>query len=200
MSGGITRGAADPFGVLLIALASLSYAVATAIAKRSTVGLDPIGLATTQLSLAGLMLLPVALTGPRPTDVSAPSLLAVTALGVLGSGLAYLLFYSLLSRVSSTQVSAVAYLLPVWGPAACPVSYTDAGSEGFRDTPALARHAGQRAETPWPFARQAQRQPVRPRETLPGGEEGGIVSQFPGSRLAVIPPAAPLCLNASLDR
>lgn len=114
-SGGITRGAADPFGVLLIALASLSYAVATAIAKRSTVGPDPIGLATTQLSLAGLMLLPVALTGPRPTDVSAPSLLAVTALGVLGSGLVYLLFYSLLSRVSSTQVSPVAYLLPVWG-------------------------------------------------------------------------------------
>ncbi len=37
-----------------------------------------------------------------------------------------------------------------------------------------ARHAGGRAETLRKVARQAQRQPVRSRRALPGGEEGGL--------------------------
>jgi drug/metabolite transporter (DMT)-like permease len=102
-------------GILLIALASLSYAVATVVAKGKLVGLDPIGLATTQLSLAGIMVLPVALLGPKPVAIQPASLAAAIALGVLGSGLAYLLFYSLLDRVSSTQVVSVTYFGPVWG-------------------------------------------------------------------------------------
>ena len=32
-----------------------------------------------------------------------------------GSGLAYLLYYDLLTRVSPTHVTAVTYLLPIWG-------------------------------------------------------------------------------------
>lgn len=115
LTGGFGRGPASLFGVGLIALASLSYAVATALAKRFLGGLDPIGLATTQVSLAGAMLLPLALLSPLPTAVSAAPLLAVIVLGVVGSGVAYLLYYGLLARVSSTQVSAVTYLLPLWG-------------------------------------------------------------------------------------
>jgi uncharacterized membrane protein len=45
------------WGILFIAIASASYGVATVIAKAKLAGLDPIGLATTQLSLAGLMVL-----------------------------------------------------------------------------------------------------------------------------------------------
>jgi drug/metabolite transporter (DMT)-like permease len=36
-------------------------------------------------------------------------------LGFAGSGIAYLLYYSLLANISATQVTAVTYLLPVWG-------------------------------------------------------------------------------------
>ncbi|HWZ13243.1 MAG TPA: DMT family transporter [Acidobacteriaceae bacterium] len=108
-SGGFSRG------IVLIALASLSYAVATVIAKAKLKGFDPIGLATTQLSLAGLMVLPVALFGPHPASVPVSSALAVIVLGVAGSGLAYLLYYRLLARVSSTHVASVTYLLPIWG-------------------------------------------------------------------------------------
>jgi drug/metabolite transporter (DMT)-like permease len=102
-------------GVLFIAMASAGYAIATTIAKAKLAGLDPIGLATTQLSLAGLMIVPIALLGPLPVHVQTSSILAGIALGVAGSGLAYLLYYSLLDRISSTRVVSVTYLLPIWG-------------------------------------------------------------------------------------
>jgi drug/metabolite transporter (DMT)-like permease len=40
---------------------------------------------------------------------------AVTWLGLLGSGLAYLLFFRILGRWGATRTSMVAYLLPVYG-------------------------------------------------------------------------------------
>jgi drug/metabolite transporter (DMT)-like permease len=102
-------------GVLYIVLASLGYAIATVIAKSHLKGLDPIGLATTQLSLAWLMILPVATFGPHPGRIAPSSIAAASLLGVAGSGLAYLLYYDLLSRIPSTHVTAVTYLLPIWG-------------------------------------------------------------------------------------
>ena len=109
VSGGLLRG------VIVIALASLGYAVATVMAKAKLQGLDPIGLATTQLSLAGLMILPIALAGPHPAALRVAPILAIAVLGFAGSGFAYLLYYRLLSQVSATHVAAVTYLLPIWG-------------------------------------------------------------------------------------
>ncbi len=102
-------------GVAFIALASLGYAIATIIAKTKLQGLDPIGLATTQLSLAWLMLLPVAVFGSHPAVIHLSSVFAIILLGVAGSGIAYLLYYDLLTRIPSTHVVAVTYLLPIWG-------------------------------------------------------------------------------------
>jgi drug/metabolite transporter (DMT)-like permease len=103
------------WGVFVIAVGALGYAIATVIAKTKLRGLDPIGLATTQLTLAALMLLPVAFLGPHPLRIHLPSVLAVLMLGFAGSGIAYLLYYNLLAHISATQVAAVAYLLPLWG-------------------------------------------------------------------------------------
>lgn len=102
-------------GAVVIAVGALGYAVATVIAKAKLQGLDPIGLATTQLSLSALMLTPVALLGPHPAQIPLSSVLAVLVLGLAGSGIAYLLYYNLLAHVSATQVTAVTYLLPLWG-------------------------------------------------------------------------------------
>lgn len=110
----VTRGQFF-LGVAFIAIASLGYAIATVIAKARLKGLDPIGLATTQLSLAWLMILPVAIFGTHPTAIQPSSVAASVLLGLAGSGLAYLLYYDLLSRISSTHVTAVTYLLPIWG-------------------------------------------------------------------------------------
>lgn len=103
------------WGVFVIALGALGYAIATVIAKTKLRGLDPIGLATTQLSLAALMLMPIAFLGPHPSHIHLPSVLAILVLGFAGSGIAYLLYYNLLVHISATQVIAVTYLLPLWG-------------------------------------------------------------------------------------
>ncbi|MGA9668001.1 MAG: DMT family transporter [Terracidiphilus sp.] len=103
------------FGVILIAIASFSYGAGAVAAKRWLQGVEPVVIATFQLSLAGLSLLPLALFGPHPTVLHWKSVAAVTLLGVLGSGLAYLIFFRLLATISPTRTVAVTYLLPIWG-------------------------------------------------------------------------------------
>jgi drug/metabolite transporter (DMT)-like permease len=102
-------------GAALVVCATLAYGIAIVAAKTKLRGLDPIGLATTQLTLASLMLLPAAITGTHPAAVSAASLIAIAILGLAGSGLAYLLYYNLLAHTSATHVAAVSYLTPIWG-------------------------------------------------------------------------------------
>lgn len=102
-------------GVALIAAASLSYGLGAVLAKRWLQSLQPVVIATFQLTLAGVLLLPLAAFGPHPTVVHWRAVAAVVVLGILGSGLAYLLFFRLLAAISSTRAVAVTYLLPIWG-------------------------------------------------------------------------------------
>lgn len=116
-SGGwVTPGATDMRGgVILIALASVSYAAATLVAKTTLQGQDPMGLATSQLTLSTLMLLPIALAGAHPASLRAGPVAAIAVLGFAGSGIAYLLYYRLLQEISATQLTGVTYLMPLWG-------------------------------------------------------------------------------------
>jgi drug/metabolite transporter (DMT)-like permease len=61
------------------------------------------------------MLVPLALSGERPSDMQMASVSAIAVLGFAGSGIAYLLYYRLLEHVTPTQVAAVTYVLPIWG-------------------------------------------------------------------------------------
>ena len=117
-STGIAAGAGSSgylFGVALISTASLSYGAGAVAARRWLHGVEPVVIATFQLTLAGLLLLPLAVLGPHPAAVHWRSMAAVTVLGVLGSGFAYLLFFRLLAAISSTRTVAVTYVLPIWG-------------------------------------------------------------------------------------
>jgi drug/metabolite transporter (DMT)-like permease len=115
VTSGHEKGEVHWLGIVLVALASVSYAIATAMAKTHLKGFDPLGLATAQLTLAVLLMLPVAALGPRPAGITLQSVLAVGVLGVFGTGIAYLLYYGMLARISAIQVQAVTYVLPVWG-------------------------------------------------------------------------------------
>ena len=102
-------------GVLLIVTGALGYAIATVIAKSRLQGVDPLSIAASQLGLAALMVAPLALATGRPQNLHIAQWLAIAALGFLGSGLAYLLYFHLLTTISATHVVAVTYLLPIWG-------------------------------------------------------------------------------------
>jgi drug/metabolite transporter (DMT)-like permease len=104
-------------GCLAVIVASASYASATVYVKKNLTGLtDPIATGAGQLIMAFVWLLPLTLlTGATANLSSLPieSILAVTVLGVMGTGLAYVIYYLLIQRAKASQLSLVTYLLPV---------------------------------------------------------------------------------------
>ena len=102
-------------GELAILASAILYAVGAVYARRELRGVPPLQVATGQLGAALLLTLPVLLVaGDLPATMpSLRALLAVGALGLFGSGLAYVLFYELLEQVGATRTVIVTYLLPV---------------------------------------------------------------------------------------
>lgn len=108
-------------GELAIIAASACYAIGALFARRWLKGSRPVPLATGQMLLGFLMILPlIFLPANRPAVVpSTVALGSVAALGFFGSGLAYVLYYRLISTVGATRTLIVTYIIPVmallWG-------------------------------------------------------------------------------------
>lgn len=106
---------------LMLIGSSLSYACGNVYARRSVRGLAPMIPALFQVGFAAAITVPLALLVDRPWAGPAPApaaLLAVAWLGLLGSGLAYLCYFTILRHWGSMRTSMTSYLLPVVGLAA----------------------------------------------------------------------------------
>ena len=102
-------------GELAILGAAILYAIGAVFARRYLRGLPPLQIATGQLGSALLVTVPIfVLSGAMPTQMpSIRAVLGIVALGLFGSGLAYVLFYELLAQVGATRTVIVTYLLPI---------------------------------------------------------------------------------------
>src|SRR4051794_27167260 len=108
----------DMTGELMLLGSSLSYAIGNVYAKRNVRGLAPRIPALFQVFLAMLVIVPIALIVDRPFQTVHPApeaLLAIAWLGILGSGFAYICYFTILANWGATRTSMVAYLLPVVG-------------------------------------------------------------------------------------
>lgn len=108
---------ANLLGELAVVLAAASYALAAVYGRRQLRGHAPLVSSFGQLATGGLMMLPMALVIDHrawhvPSVAATGSLLS---LALLGTALAYILYYWLLEHVGATQVSLVTYILPVTG-------------------------------------------------------------------------------------
>jgi drug/metabolite transporter (DMT)-like permease len=93
-------------------VASLGYAVGALWLKRQFKDVKPIGLVTATMSASALMTLPVAaLTAPDAVPGLGP-VAAVAALGILGTGISFVLFYDLIATIGPAKASLVAYVAP----------------------------------------------------------------------------------------
>ena len=114
-----TVGRTDLTPQLALLAATVSYAFGGVYARRFVHGLSPMLPATFQVFFALIMSTSAAMLFEHPAAVvpSMPleAIVSVVWLGLLGSGLAYLLFYRLLNRWGPTRISLVAYILPMWG-------------------------------------------------------------------------------------
>ncbi|MFE0644031.1 DMT family transporter [Streptomyces sp. NPDC058877] len=111
----------DVTGTSLALLAALSYAVGWIYVRRtlSGTGASNLSLAGSQVGLATLQLAVVTpLFTSMPTSVEPLPLLAVIALGALGTGYAMLLQYGIVAEVGPTTAAMVTYFIPVIATAA----------------------------------------------------------------------------------
>jgi drug/metabolite transporter (DMT)-like permease len=100
-------------------MAALMYAIAAPYAKQQFSGVHPLATVTLSQLSAALFLLPaLPFTVPKTTPTPVV-LLAVVALALLSSAIAYTLYFRLLQNIGSTKALTVAYLIPVfailWG-------------------------------------------------------------------------------------
>jgi drug/metabolite transporter (DMT)-like permease len=101
-------------GGLAILLAGLGYAVGAILAKRKLQDVPPVGVAGSIMGLSALLLLPAL---PWTLPAEAPGLGgvgAIVALGAGGTGIAFLIFYTLNAEIGPGRASVVAYIAPVF--------------------------------------------------------------------------------------
>jgi drug/metabolite transporter (DMT)-like permease len=116
-------GANDPLAIAALVLATISYGIGTPYIRKYVTPLElpATSAAAGQVLTSAVLLLPFYLFG-GPLFVGEPNLenvSALVALGVLGSGLAYRLFHSVVAAAGSTTASLVTFTNPmvatVWG-------------------------------------------------------------------------------------
>ena len=101
-------------GDLAVIGASACFAVGTVIARQRLRG-DPIVMAGGQMVWGALLAVPIALAVNGTPDMAVPAKVALSwaFLGLVSSGVAYVVFFTLVQRMSATQVSVVSYLIPL---------------------------------------------------------------------------------------
>jgi drug/metabolite transporter (DMT)-like permease len=107
-------GIAPGWAVLACLLASLCYGVAAVAAKRYLAGLPPLVTATgSQIGATLSLALPALWLWPAHTP-SGKAWLALLAVGVVCTGLAYVLYFRLIAQAGPTRALAVTFLVPVF--------------------------------------------------------------------------------------
>jgi len=109
----------DLLGALAVVLASLSYAVNALYQRRKMRSVSIFEVSLGQLAASVLFAIPIAAPSLGQIHFRLVSLAAVTALGALGTGVAYLLYYYVMNTLGAVRASGVTYVVPVtavfWG-------------------------------------------------------------------------------------
>ena len=109
----LSEGSSQALGVGLVLLATLCYGLATNLAAPLQARYGSRGVMARMLALATIWTLPFGLVGLPDSHVELAPVLAVIVLGIVGTGVAYLLMGSLVGRVGPTRASFITYLIPV---------------------------------------------------------------------------------------
>jgi len=115
LASGKTAGASIGLAVAAGATASFLYGIGINLVRRHLTGLPPAAVASATLGTSALLTLPFALaTWPRHA-IPMHSWLSAGLLGVICTGLAFVMYYRLIARIGANRASTVTYLIPVFG-------------------------------------------------------------------------------------
>jgi drug/metabolite transporter (DMT)-like permease len=93
-------------------LAAFFYALAAVYGKARFKGAIPLTTAVGQLGSAALLILPFAAVNPPTQPLNSSVILALLALGIMCSALAYLIYFRLLASAGATNATTVTFLMP----------------------------------------------------------------------------------------
>lgn len=117
MMGARTAAAAGLLAPLACLGAAVSYALAGIYGRRfRAMGVAPMATAAGQVTASSLILLPLVLLMDRPWSLPVPGgevVLALVALGVASTALAYVVYFRLLASAGATNLLLVTLLVPV---------------------------------------------------------------------------------------
>lgn len=106
---------ANIFGGLAVIAAAVSYAFATIYARRHFKGASHVTVAFGQMLTASLVLVPASVLLEHPWTLAPTplALAAIATLSILGTAIAYLMYYWLIANVGPTRTSLVTYIGPI---------------------------------------------------------------------------------------
>ena len=109
----------DVLGALAVVLASLSYAVNALYQRRKMREVSIFEISLGQLAASVLIAIPLAAPSLPSIHFHVLSIVAVIALGAIGTGVAYTLYYYVMNTLGAVRAAGVTYLVPVtavfWG-------------------------------------------------------------------------------------
>ncbi len=107
------EGSSEALGVALVLLATLCYGLAVNIAAPITQQYGSLAVNAQMLAYATIWTAPFGVTGLLQSSFAWNSFLAILVAGAVGTGLAFVIMGSLVSRVGSTRSSFITYMIPV---------------------------------------------------------------------------------------
>jgi drug/metabolite transporter (DMT)-like permease len=105
-------GVAALVGGMLVVLATVGYALGAWYLKRRLPDFEPVGVVAATTSASALMVAPLAALDLPSHAPGIDTLGSLVALGVLGTGVSFVLFYSLVASDGPARASLVAYVAP----------------------------------------------------------------------------------------
>ncbi len=109
----IGEGTTQARGVVLVLAATTCYGFAINIAAPLQQRYGSLPVMTKMLLLAAVWTAPLGLVSLPSSSFAWPSALATAAVGMLGTGIAFVIMGTLVGRVGSTRSSFITYLIPV---------------------------------------------------------------------------------------
>ncbi|HVG74782.1 MAG TPA: DMT family transporter [Thermoleophilaceae bacterium] len=101
-------------GGLMVILAAFGYAVAAWYLKRNLSGVEPVATVAGTQVVAALVTLPLGLTHIPDAAPALDAVASLLALGVLCTGIAFVIFHSLVASDGPSRASLVGYIAPVF--------------------------------------------------------------------------------------
>jgi drug/metabolite transporter (DMT)-like permease len=101
-------------GGLMVILAAFGYAVAAWYLKRNLAGVEPVATVAGTQAVAAPVTLPLGLTHVPDAAPSLDAVGSLLALGILCTGIAFVIFHSLVATDGPARASLVGYIAPVF--------------------------------------------------------------------------------------